>query len=76
MQVLVKIEQKMINKNYMSLFGWFSLGILITILVLIIGPILIIYSINMLFHYNLDYNIESIFAIFLILTVVRTWAKL
>ena len=65
----------MTNKN-ISLFGWFSLGILITILVLIIGPILIIYSINMLFHNNLDYNMENIFAIFLILTVVRTWAKL
>ena len=65
----------MTNKN-ISLFGWFSLGILITILVLIIGPILIIYSINMLFDYNLDYNMENIFAMFLILTVVRTWAKL
>lgn len=75
MLILVKIGQAMTNKN-ISLFGWFSLGILITILVLIIGPILIIYSINMLFHNNLDYNMENIFAIFIILTVVRTWAKL
>lgn len=75
MQLLAKIGQAMTNK-YVSLFGWFSLGILITVLVLIIGPILIIYSINMLFHYNLDYNMENIFAIVLILTVVRTWGKL